>query len=161
MRRTQSGNNNAYCQDNAITWLDWTALDTSLAAFAARLSSVRKSHPSLVDDRFLSGEAPEASAIPDAIWLHPDGREMSEADWTGEGRVLGMKLHAAGDRTLTWINGSSENRRAWLPPPRPGHAWVLLIDSSDTDFTDDTPLVTRQVSLLARSVRIYAETPEV
>jgi pullulanase/glycogen debranching enzyme len=85
---------------------------------------------------------------------------MSEADWTGEGRVLGMKLHAAGDRTLTWINGSSENRRAWLPPPRPGHAWVLLIDSSDTDFTDDTPLVTRQVSLLARSVRIYAEIPE-
>jgi glycogen operon protein len=161
MRRTQSGNNNAYCQDNAITWFDWTALDKGLAAFTARLSSVRKGHPSLIDDRFLSGEAPEASAIPDATWLHPDGREMNEADWAGEGRVLGMQLHAAGDRTLTWINGSPENCRAWLPPPRPGHAWVLLIDSSDTELADAAPLVTRQVSLLARSVRIYAETPEV
>jgi hypothetical protein len=71
-----------------------------------------------------------------------------------------MQLHAAGDRTLTWINGSAENCRARLPPPRPGHAWVLLIDSSDTDLSENAPLVTGQVSLLARSVRIYGETPE-
>jgi glycogen operon protein len=157
MRRTQHGNNNAYAQDNAITWLDWASADTKLAAFAARLSAIRKGHPSLSDDKFLNGKSPEASAIADVVWLHPEGREMTESDWAGEGRVLGMQLHASGDRTLTWINGSFEDVRARLSAPRQGHSWILLIDSSDTDVFEGAPLVTSQISLLARSVRIYAE----
>ena len=155
--RTQSGNNNAYAQDNPLTWLDWANADRELAAFTARLSRLRKEHPSLSVDRFLDGEPLDASGIADVAWLHPDGRGMTTADWQGDGRVLGMQLHAAGDRTVTWINGGRVESRAWLPVTREGHDWRLIADSSDESETAPAPTAAGRIVVPPRSVMLFAE----
>jgi glycogen operon protein len=131
--------------------------DNELAAFTARLSRLRKRHPSLSEDRFLIGEPSGQSDIPDVVWLHPDGREMTEADWSGENRTLGMQLFASGDRTLTWINGAALDTHAWVPPARDNYSWILLVDSSDADRPPAIVAPGERLSLPPRSVRIYAE----
>ncbi|RZT91982.1 glycogen debranching protein GlgX [Rivibacter subsaxonicus] len=82
--RTQRGNNNAYCQDNEIGWLDWARADEALIEVCARLVALRRELPALHQDRWLRGEEVErvdGERRPDAAWLHPDGREMSIEDW--------------------------------------------------------------------------------
>jgi isoamylase len=82
--RTQRGNNNAYCQDNEIGWLDWARADAELIAVTAQLVALRRELPALHQDRWLRGEEVEAGARgarPDAAWLHPAGRGMGIADW--------------------------------------------------------------------------------
>ena len=159
LRRTQNGNNNAYAQDNATTWLDWENADTELAAFTARLSRLRKRHPSLSADRFLVGKPASDGNMPDVVWLHPAGREMSDLDWGGENRTLGMQLFASSDRTLTWLNGAARQVDAWVPPARDKFSWILLIDSSDFDHPPRIVVPGEQFALPPRSVRIYAEQP--
>ena len=83
--RTQQGNNNAYAQDNEITWLDWEKADSGLADFTARLSGIRKAHPSLSDDRFLTGKPVDGMPLPDVAWLHP-GRTADAGCATGRAR---------------------------------------------------------------------------
>ena len=70
--RSQGGNNNAYAQDNAVTWLDWDARDVGLEAHCAALAALRRDWPELGDPRFLTGEA-TVEGVPDAAWLRPDG----------------------------------------------------------------------------------------
>ena len=77
MGRTQQGNNNAYCQDNEITWFDWAHADTGLQEFTKRLVALRKTHPVFRRRRFLSGT--EASEL---RWFTPAGTEMTAADWS-------------------------------------------------------------------------------
>ena len=153
--RTQRGNNNAYAQDNAVTWVDWTAVDADLSAFTQRLAVVRKAHRSLNEDRFLTGGTVDESGIPDVAWLKPDGGTMQgEADWAN-GRTLGMALYVAADgdrsadRTLVWINGADETTEVWLPAPRAGFAWHVVADAG----ADDRP------RLAPRAVTVFAERP--
>jgi glycogen operon protein len=114
MGRSQQGNNNAYAQDNEITWLDWEKADGALVDFVAALNRFRKDHPALTHDHFLSGQAKHG--IRDVAWLHPDGREMSESDWNDAGgSVLGMHLRTAGDEVLIWFNRRIEEVDAVLP----------------------------------------------
>ncbi|HZP19664.1 MAG TPA: glycogen debranching protein GlgX [Bauldia sp.] len=156
--RTQGGNNNAYAQDNATTWLDWTKADAALAAFTARLIALRGSHPALHADAFLTGAALDAAGIPDAVWLHPSGHAMTAADWDAGGRILGLALYAGegpGDRVVIWINGDMAAAPAWLPPARRGFRWQRQVDSADPDARPspaaDVP------SLAGRSVVLFAE----
>jgi glycogen operon protein len=91
--RTQRGNNNAYCQDNPISWLDWTAPDERLTAFTTRLIALRRSHPVFRRRRFLTGV--EAS---DLGWYTPAGRAMTVANWGDRGaRSLALYLDGADD----------------------------------------------------------------
>jgi glycogen operon protein len=138
--RTQRGNNNAYAQDNDVTWLDWENADGDLKAFVGRLIEVRKSHPSLSADRFLTGAPLDASEIPDVVWLNPSGEEMSSADWARE-RALGVVLYAPagdakpGDRTVVWINGATARVPVRQPSARDGFTWRLAVDS----FSGNSP----------------------
>jgi glycogen operon protein len=157
-RRSQQGNNNAYAQDNAIIWVDWRKLDTGLADFTARLSGLRKAHPSLSDDRFLTGQPIEGALLPDVGWLHPEGRPMRDADWSAEARVLGIAFATPGDRTLIWINGTRAKVSAFLPPVSPGQAWELIADSSDPNADFVTGSGAGRIVLPMRSVRVYAVT---
>jgi glycogen operon protein len=158
MGRTQGGNNNAYAQDNAVTWLDWAKADLGLAAFVGRLAALRKVHPSLAADRFLDGVSHDASGIPDVAWLRGDGKAMAGADWR-DGRVLGMELFADDDRTLAWLNGTDAEADGFLPEPRRGRAWRLLADSSDLagDARPDAVVPAGAVRLPPRSVQLFAE----
>jgi glycogen debranching enzyme len=159
--RTQRGNNNAYAQDNSITWLDWDGADHALADFTRRLIALRKTHLSLSADSFLSGNPLDDSGIPDVAWLNAKGGAMIDADWKDDGRVVGMALYAPAvatapaDRTAIWINGSRATDVGWLPLPRALHAWTLLVNSARPDM----PAASAHSSLIlpARSVLVFAE----
>jgi glycogen operon protein len=155
--RTQAGNNNAYAVAE-LTWLDWARADADRLAFVTALAAFRRAHPSVSEDAFLTGMPLDRSAIPDAEWLHPDGRQMTPEDWQG-GRVVGLALYVpAGerpaDRTVVWINGGGTPVGAWLPKARPGFAWRAAIDSAARAPAgdEDAPV------LAPRSVRVFAES---
>jgi isoamylase len=105
--RTQRGNNNAYCQDNEISWVDWESADTDLLAFTRRLITLRREHPTLRRRRWFRGRpirvpAPEHAEepvihVPDIAWVKPDGSEMDDEDWdAGFARSVGLFLHGDG-----------------------------------------------------------------
>lgn len=124
MYRTQQGNNNAYAQDNEITWLDWEAADGDLVDFVAAINAFRKAHPAISHDHFLTGQ--ERHGVRDVIWLHPDGREMNEGDWNDAGAsVLGMYLRHKDDEVLVWFNRRIEAVNARLLEG----GWSIGIDS--------------------------------
>ncbi|MCZ4345641.1 MULTISPECIES: glycogen debranching protein GlgX [Devosia] len=144
MYRTQQGNNNAYAQDNEITWLDWENGDGELVDFVAAMNKFRKEHPALTHDHFLTGQ--EKSGVRDVVWLHPDGREMSEEDWQASGgSVLGMQLRNKEDEVLVWFNRRSEPVVARLPEGE----WAVGIES---DNTAQSALADGTVTLTPRSV---------
>jgi glycogen operon protein len=128
--RSQGGNNNAYAQDNALSWLGWEGMDRGLLAFTRRLVAARRAHPALTDAAALTGE-PGPDGIPDVEWLREDGAPMANGDWEDPGRrAIVAVLHAAGDRCLLALNAGGELPFS-PPPPRPGFRWRLLADSAD------------------------------
>jgi isoamylase len=99
--RTQGGNNNAWCQDNEISWFDWEDADGELLEFARRVIALRREHPVFRRTSFLSGKAGE-SGLPDAWWFRPDGRRMTQRDWTSpETKTLGVFLNGREIRERT------------------------------------------------------------
>ena len=135
--RTQQGNNNAYAQDNPLTWVDWGAADGALTDFVARLVELRKRHPALRDERWLTGAPVDASGIPDIEWRHPDGRAMTGADWTRvDGRALVAVLHAnctgasTGDRVAIAFNAGGEAVTVHWPDAREGFVWRRSVDTA-------------------------------
>src|SRR5262249_25655142 len=88
---TQRGNNNPRCQDNEFSWFDWERADQELLAFTRRLIRLRLEHPVFRRRRFLEGREVVGSGLPDAWWLRPDGRRMTQRDWQrGDGHRLGL-----------------------------------------------------------------------
>jgi glycogen operon protein len=154
--RTQNGNNNAYAQDNSITWLDWMAADMELSRFVAGLIRLRNSHPAINANRFLDDGVMGPDGIRNAVWMHPDGREMEAVDWASQAeRALGLAVYESGDRLVLWLNANWEPSPAWLPPPRPGTDWRRVLDSSAADFTERE--AAEAISLPARSVTVFSE----
>jgi len=105
--RTQRGNNNAYCQDSEISWVDWegqTDDDRALIAFTRLLLGLRRKHPVFRRSKFLTGKPVGDSGLNDVTWLTPDGREMTTADWTSPTlRCLGARVFAAKQPTTTSV----------------------------------------------------------
>lgn len=150
MFRTQQGNNNAYAQDNEITWLDWEAADGDLVDFVAAVNGFRKAHSALTHDHFLTGQ--DKNGVRDVVWLHPEGREMNEGDWRDSAAsVLGMYLHNKDDQVLVWFNRRAEPVVARLPEGN----WAVGIQSdntSDVAFSEGTATLTpRSVVALIRA----------
>ena len=145
--RTQRGNNNAYAQDNEITWVDWDGADMELSGFVGELQRFRRAHRAIFSDRFLTGK-PVAGAC-DVVWLNPEGEEMGEADWhQADASVLGMHLDIEGDEVLVWFNRGRQAIVAQNLPPKPGASWLAGISSA----LDEVHLTGRQVLLPPRSV---------
>ncbi|MEY9935820.1 glycogen debranching protein GlgX [Streptacidiphilus sp. MAP5-3] len=94
--RTQGGNNNAYCQDNEVGWVDWSLLDSPewrpLHDLTARLIRLRRTHPVLRQRAFFSGRPAHPGGLPDLTWFTSRGKEMTEADWYAPGATLAMLL---------------------------------------------------------------------
>ena len=102
---SQGGNNNAYAQDNEISWIDWGKADRSLRDWTARLTQIRHDHAAFRDDRFLTGQPPDGGFLPDVEWFADKGRAMDIPDWDDpHGPVLVMMLSAQGDRMALAIN---------------------------------------------------------
>jgi glycogen debranching enzyme GlgX len=130
---SQQGNNNAYCQDNALSWLDWPHADHELADFTARLIAVRKRYPALRHAGWYSG-AVQPDGHPDIAWLGLDGAPLGQAAWNGSGRCIAIRLGApAGEETagaepcLLLVNAQAQATDFILPPG----AWRVLLDSAD------------------------------
>ena len=151
--RTQGGNNNAYAQDNAVTWLDWRHADTELAAFAARLIELRRSHPSLSVDDFLTGRG---EPLPDVMWLKAGGGLMGDADWNDGRRAIGLALASGNDRTAIWINGSDSAVTGWLPRERRWMRWNIAASSAAP--SSPRAALSGDLALPARSVTLFIET---
>jgi len=138
--RTQGGNNNAYCQDNELSWVDWAAADTGLLAFTQQVIALRRSHPVFRRHRFLTGiEAAELG------WFSPAGTPMTQADWAdGEALALGVYLDGSDapdtgpdgqpmldDDFLVLVNAWWKPISFTIPPARAGQVWLRELDSYD------------------------------
>ena len=147
--RTQGGNNNAYCHDDAISWLDWTRLDTdegqALFAFTAKLAELRRRFPVLRSTSFLYGDdiATQSNlSVNDIEWWDERGEQLSGEDWNNpDGRALLMRRASTLDdgtveAVSLLLNGSDDAIAFRLPPP---HATrTVLIDSTKPDQDDVT-----------------------
>ena len=153
--RTQGGNNNAYAQDNATTWLDWTTSDAARADFVSALADFRAKTPALQEDRFLTGRAEGAAPFPDAIWSRADGATMADHDWRDAdfvGLTLAPVLSSGARVHLAFNRGGETPLR--LPDAMSGKSWRLVLDSS-RGFAGDAPA--DEVIASARSVLAFLE----
>ncbi|MBS1170067.1 MAG: glgX [Burkholderiaceae bacterium] len=123
---SQRGNNNAYCQDNELAWIDWNQADRELADYVRRLLALRRRHPALRSVRWFTGERlPSGEA--DIVWLSPDGDAIASEEWVERGHVcIGILLHDT-ETCLLLLNASAQPVNFRLPPGR----WQVLLDSAD------------------------------
>jgi glycogen operon protein len=135
LSRTQRGNNNAYCQDSPLTWVEWD-LDEGereLLAFARRVFALRREHPGLRRRHFFSGRAPGDGQARDLTWLRPDGTELGDDDWRNpELRRLGML-----------ISGEAHDERGEAGRSIPGESLLLLLNAAGVNCYFRLPLMPR------------------
>jgi len=148
--RTQQGNNNAYCQDNEISWFDWERVDGSLLEFSRRLIRLRREHPIFRRRRFFQGRPLHGSEVSDIDWFRPDGTEMDDDDWeVGFAKSLGVFLNGEAiptpdargepvmdDSFLLFFNAYEEPLDFTIPPADFGEAWVRDLDTN-VGFVDE------------------------
>ncbi len=177
--RSQQGNNNAYCQDNEITWLDWESADPEverLLRFTRQVIALRNKHPMLRRPRFLHGRETRAG-VPDISWLRGDGHEMTAKDWAdGERRELGLFLNGqAGDyldqdgtklddRKILIVMNAQDGPVEFLMPKIDGwDPWHRVLDTTDPDgLAGMPPVASGKVAWIgARSLAMFiADSPE-
>jgi len=141
-RRTQKGNNNAYCQDNEISWVDWRLMEENrdLFRFAREMIRFRKEHPVLRKGSFFTGAAHSGKNLPDITW---HGFRPNEPDWSPASRTIAMLINGdyaeltdgKADADLYVIfNGSRVSRNYGMPDAPSGRRWKIALDTSE-----DTP----------------------
>jgi glycogen operon protein len=149
--RTQRGNNNAYCQDNEVSWIDWrlTPEQRDLTDFVRRLIALRAAHPVLRRRRFFRGATVTHAGqpLPDLVWLLPDGRVMTQRDWRrSDAHSVGVFLNGdaiaepdprgrpvVDDSFLLLLNGYWEPVVFRLPGAEYGERWTVCVDTADPD----------------------------
>lgn len=171
--RTQKGSNNAYCQDNEISWLSWkpSAVDEDFFAFVRRVIALRRKHPVFHRRNFFQGRAIRGSSIKDIQWINPQGAEMSDEEWDHDhARCLGVFLSGAemeerdgrgrqikDENFLLLFNSHYEAIPFHLPEIAPECEWQSLLDTHvddglnpDGSFKggDNYPLEARSLALL-------------
>ncbi|MCL2732585.1 MAG: hypothetical protein FWE15_21480, partial [Actinomycetia bacterium] len=150
--RTQRGNNNAYCQDSELTWVDWEpgAEQRQLLDFTRRLIALRRAHPVLRRRRFFRGSQASGGAPADLTWLRPDGREMTRQDWSrADAHAIAVHLNgdAIGERDtqgrpvrddsfLVLLNSHWEHVVFTLPGPVFGGRWRVEVDTAADPAVD-------------------------
>jgi glycogen operon protein len=150
MGRTQRGNNNAYCQDNEISWIDWDlgARDHRLLAFTRRLIEVFHANPAFRRRGYFTGR-PLGDGLKDLAWIRPDGREMTDEDWSDQSnQVLGMLVDGRatddvdergrpvfGDTLLVLLNGGGRSRFFVLPEVEGSGAWEEIVNTARPETT--------------------------
>ena len=163
--RTQKGNNNAYCHDSPLSWLDWENADRALFAFVQKLIRVRNEHPLFRRRTYFRGGSVAQEQTKDISWLNPDGTEMGDADWNKIfSRSLGVMISGRGlterdelgrlvedDDVLLLLNAHHEAIDFTLPPGD----WKSLLDTSEQPFEPGPvyPLQPRSVALLVKPSR--------
>jgi len=149
--RSQQGNNNAYCQDNETSWLDWDTIDNEQLEFTRKIIAFYKQHPVFRRRRWFQGRSIRGNDVRDLAWFRPDGEEMSDEDWgVSFAKSLGVfisgdeipSLDAAGRRILddsfyVVFNANWEPMEFTLPSERWGQGWSRVLDTSNGGPTED------------------------
>ncbi|MDS4010102.1 MAG: glycogen debranching protein GlgX [Defluviicoccus sp.] len=145
--RTQQGNNNAYCQDNEISWVNWDDRqpeDRALTAFVRHLLALRRDALVFRRSHFLTGKAIDETGLKDVTWLAPHGQEMRDGDWNqANSRFLGAQLYATANAGgparqelyLVLMNGGNEALSFPLPEPRFSGHWQCVLDTALEEAT--------------------------
>src|SRR6185437_4294908 len=159
--RTQRGNNNAYCQDNELSWFDWTLPDSgrgaALVAFVSRLSGLRRKYGSLRSNQYL-GVTEAVAGVAELSWWDERGRQLSKEDWDNQdGRVLILRrAHKLADGrteiTALMMNASSAPMESQLPGEFP---WELLLDTGNPDLAE-RPLSSQTYEIKDRAAILLA-----
>ncbi len=171
--RTQHGNNNAYCQDNEISWVDWKLDDDKVALreFTKRLIALRKEYPILRRRRFLTGLWNDELGLKDATWISPTGVEMKDSDWDnpisrcfgvmldGRAPVSGIGLKGSDVTLLLIVNAHYEPVKFTVPMSTGGLSWERLLDTSQAAVASSTErrqLKSGEIAELAgRSLQLF------
>jgi glycogen operon protein len=160
--RTQRGNNNAYCQDNEVTWYDWTHTDKELLDFTRRLIALRKAHPVFRRRRWFHGQP--IRGVTDIVWFKPDGTEMTEDDWgSGFAQSIGVLFNGEAiptrdergrrivdDSFITLLN-AHQDAIQWRLPQAFATGWEYVLDTTNPGFTRSKK-APRRLSVGASSV---------
>jgi glycogen operon protein len=167
--RTQQGNNNAYCQDNEISWVNWNIDDRgkALTKFVERLTALRHKYPILRRTRFLTGEYNQELEIKDVTWINANGSEMQESNWADAGmRCFGMLIDGRAQTTgirkrgqettlLLVFNAHHDVVQFTLPECTGGREWSLLIDTNIPGKEDGSFSTGESYEVTARSIVIF------
>jgi isoamylase len=164
--RTQRGNNNAYCQDNEISWMDWGLAESpagrTMTEFVARVIALRKNYPILREMRFLHGDREVLPGLYDVGWFDERGAALTIDAWQDpEGRALTLRRAGPGlngevDVILIMMNGSAQ--ALTFTPPAPHLEWNVLMDSAAPDGLQH-PLIGGELEIQAHSVAALLAQP--
>jgi glycogen operon protein len=171
--RTQGGNNNTYCQDNELTWINWDLAEDqkALCEFVRQLIHFRLSQPLLRRRKYFQGRSIRGTK--DLAWLAPDGREMTDQAWNADFvRSIGMLLGASaieevddhgeplvGDALLVLLNAHHDKVPFTLPPLEPEQQWQRVFDTCDMHASERTYKAGGRYPLGGRSVAVFKVTP--
>jgi isoamylase len=173
--RTQEGNNNAYCQDNEISWLNWDIPEAgkSLTRFVQTLTGLRARYPILRRSRFLSGNYNEELGIKDVTWINAAGREMDDADWEessmrcfgmlmdGRAQPSGIRQRGSDITLLTVMNAHHDVVVFTLPECPGGTEWERMIDTNlAEDAAAETFPTGHGYEVTGQSLLLFALKPE-
>jgi len=175
LSRTQQGNNNAYCQDNELSWLDWALDDRreEFLEFVARLITLRRRHPVFCRRRYVRADAVTAEGLKEILWLTPDGGEMTENDWNQEfARCLGVYLAGAAierrgrrgkpisdSNFLLLLNAHHETIPFRIGQNLSAKVWLTVLDTASAeDPFAQKPLTSETYPLQGRSLVLLEET---
>ncbi|HEY2089599.1 MAG TPA: glycogen debranching protein GlgX, partial [Mycobacterium sp.] len=174
--RSQRGNNNVYCQDSEVSWMDWSLVDknSDVLEFTRKVTALRTAHPVFRRRRFFDGEPIRSGdEVRDIAWLTPAGKEMQPQDWGGEfGKSIAVFLNgeaipepnARGERVvddsfLMCFNAHGHEVDFIIPPDDYGTEWTAVLDT--TDATGSIELVVHdgdEVSLPGRALLVFRKT---
>jgi isoamylase len=153
--RTQHGNNNAYCQDNEISWVDWGKADKDLHDFTCRLIHFYKAHPVFTRKRWFKGQPIRGIGLEDIAWFLPGGQEMQEQNWNEDfAKCIGVYLNGRGlrmtgprgepifdDSFYIIFNAAHHGMDFTLPEARFGATWIKIIDTSANQMDVETDIL--------------------
>jgi glycogen operon protein len=174
--RTQGGNNNAYCQDNEVSWLDWAHADKDLLEFVRALTKLRRDHAVFRRRGWFQGKSIRprkgGKARPDITWLDPDGKEMTDEQWAADlSRTVQVVLDGHGisvpdmrgapvldDTFLVVFHANPEARKIRLPGSEWGAAWHRVLDTERGFATGvENFAAGDEIDVLGRSLWVFRE----
>ena len=168
--RTQKGNNNAYCQDNDISWVNWDISEAGdkLYSFVCKLARLRQNYPVLRRERFLTGHYNEELDVKDVTWLKPGGSEMDEEDWKdanamsmgvlldGRAQPTGIRKRGSDVTLLLFFNAYQDVVKCKLVAIAGGRSWARLLDTNQPEVSEaDTFPFDHIYEVTGRSVVLF------
>ncbi len=164
--RTQQGNNNAYCQDNEVSWINWQLADKDLLQFTQKIIQLRKDHPVFRRRRWFQGLPIKGIGLEDIAWFLPDGTEMTEEHWNIDFAkslaifLNGQGIHSVGpkgehiydDSFYLIFNAFHESLTFKLPAKQYGYNWIKELDTTDMEFENAIYKAKESIKVAGRSI---------